>query len=61
MEITQAIVIFRDDLKTTHAEADNILAHKMNGDCCYIKSKKYCIISDDKDVFVLLLYHNAVQ
>ena len=56
VEITSVARIHREDLRTTHEEADNILAQQMvhaasQTDSCV------SVISDDTDVFVLLLYH----
>ena len=45
-----------DDLRTNHKEADNILAHQMVV-VASEENKGIAVISDDTDVFVLLLHH----
>ena len=55
IELTKATKIQHQDMKTTHEEADNILAQQM-----VISARQpnngVCVVSDDTDVFVLLLY-----
>ena len=56
VEITSMASIRREDIKTTHEEADNILPQQMvhvagQADRCV------SVISDDTDVLVLLMYH----
>ena len=42
-------------MKTTHGEADNILAQQMVINASQ-PNNGVCVVSDDTDVFVLLLY-----
>ena len=60
VEIHKAFVIERSDIQTTHEEADNILAQQM-----FVAANEHrkgiSVISDDTDVFVLLLYHYQAQ
>ena len=55
MEITRNAKIPRGDLKTTHEEADNIIAQQMTFVAKH-STGGISVISDDTDVFVLLLY-----
>ena len=50
----------RFDLKSTHEEADNFLAHQMVA-ASQVNQKGISVVSDDTDVFVLLLYHYQAQ
>ena len=60
VEIYKGVSIERVDLKTTHEEADNILAHQMVA-ASEENQKGISVVSDDTDVFVLLLYHYQAQ
>ena len=56
VEITSMATIRREDIRTMHEEADNILPQQMihaagQADRCV------SVISDDTDVLVLLMYH----
>ena len=60
MELTSTVTIKREDLRTNHEEADKMLAHQM----VIVGSeenKGASVISDDTDVFVLLLHHYVKQ
>ena len=56
MEVQRAVVNYRDDLTTTHEEADVIMIQQVaavaNDGARHIK-----VLSDDTDVFILLVYH----
>ena len=56
IELTKSCKIRREDLRTTHEEADNILAQQM-----VLVAREpntgVSVISDDTDVFVILLYY----
>ena len=58
MEVTEGEFanIARHDIRTSHEEADNIIVQQMVN---IVKESSKCvtIISDDTDVFVLVLYH----
>ena len=56
VEIYKSVSIERFDLKSTHEEADNFLAHQMVT-ASQENQKGISVVSDDTDVFVLLLYH----
>ena len=58
IEITKATKSRRRDMKTTHEEADNILAQQMVINASQ-PNNGVCVVSDDTDVFVLLLYFYA--
>ena len=60
IEIHKSVTIKRVDLKTTHEEADNILAHHMVA-AAQENQKGVSVVSDDTDVFVLLLHHYKAQ
>ncbi len=53
-------VITRTDMRTTHEEADVIIAQQM---VCAATESSSCItiVSDDTDVFVLLLHFLSVE
>ena len=57
-EVCNGLQILRPDLKTMHEEADVIIPHQVEYleslGCCSIK-----VISDDTDVFVLLVHYYA--
>ena len=55
VELTSAVTIKREDLRTNHKEADNILAHQMVA-VASEGNKGVSVISDDTDVFALLLH-----
>ena len=57
-EITPGTTIRRQDMSTTHEEADNILAQQMVLNASQ-PNTGVCVVSDDTDVFVLLLYFYA--
>ena len=60
VELSSTVTIKREDLRTNHEEADNILAHQM----VVVASegnKGVSVISDDTDVFVVLLHHYVKQ
>ena len=56
VEVTPTVTIQRHDMRTTHEEADNIIAQQM-----VTKAKENAggisVLSYDIDVFVLLLHH----
>ena len=56
IEKHQGVVINREDLKTSHEEADVIIIQQMNNP---VKEGHTGVVvtSDDTDVFVLLIYH----
>ena len=55
-EITINGVIFRDDLKTFHEEADTIIVSQMLS-MVNAGYKRIQVLCEDSDVFLLLLYH----
>ena len=56
VELNKGIVIQRVDMKITHDEADNIIVQQMVAGANK-NQKGISVLSDDTDVFVLLLYH----
>ena len=60
MELPSTVTIKRDDLQTNHEEADSILAHQVVV-VASEENKGVSVISDDTDVFVLLLHHYVKQ
>ena len=60
MKLPSTVTIKRDDLQTNHEEADNILAHQVVV-VASEENKGVSVISDDTDVFVLLLHHYVKQ
>ena len=56
MELTSSVTFKRENLRTNHKEADNILAHQM-AVVASEENKGGSIISDNTDVFVLLIHH----
>ena len=60
VELTSAVKIHREDLRTNHEEADNILAHQMVV-VATEENKGVSVISDDTDVFALLLHYYVEQ
>ena len=60
VELTSTITIKREDLRTSHEDAENILAHQMVA-VASEENKGVSVISDDIDVFVLLLHHYVMQ
>ena len=60
VELTSTVTIKREDLRTSHEEADSILAHQMVA-VASEENKGVSVISDDTDVFVLLLHHYVMQ
>ena len=57
-EISMGLVIPRDDLKTSHEEADVIMPQQMVVLAIKVTSE---VISDDTDVFILLVYYYLVS
>ena len=55
-EIHKSVTIERVDRKTTDEEAGNILAHQMVA-AAHENQKGVLVVSDDTDVFVLLLHY----
>ena len=59
-EVYQGVSKQRDDLRSTHEEADVIMIHQVvsvaNGG-----ARDITVLSDDTDVFILLLYHFSQQ
>ena len=55
-EIHKGVVIAREDITTSHKEADNIIAQQA---ILYAKghSGATVVVADDTDVFILLLFH----
>ena len=60
VELTSAIKIHREDLRTNHEEADNILAHQMVVVAAE-ENKGVSGISDDTGMFALLLHYYVEQ
>ena len=60
MELISTVTIKPEDLRTNREEADNILAFQMVV-MASEENKGVSVISDDKDVFVLLLHHYVKQ
>ena len=60
MELISTVTIKPEDLRTNREEADNILAFQMVV-MASDENKGVSVISDDKDVFVLLLHHYVKQ
>ena len=60
IDILKSVTIKRVDLKTTHEEADHILAHLMVA-TPQENQKGVSVVSDDTDVFVLLLHCYQAQ
>ena len=60
MELQSTVTIKRDDLQTNHEEADNILAHQVVV-VASEENKGASVISNNTDVFVLLLHHYVKQ
>ena len=60
VELTSIVKIHREDLRTNHEEADNILAHQMVV-VATEENKGISVISDDTDVFALLLHYYVEQ
>ena len=56
VELNKGIVIQRADMKTTHEEADNIIVQQMVA-AANENQKGISVLSDNTDVFVLLLHH----
>ena len=56
IEVKNGIAITRDDLRTTHEEADLILVQQAYGYIREHETNSVSIICDDTDVFVLLVY-----
>ena len=51
VEINRGVVIKRQDIKTTHEEADIMIVQQV----AEVKVKKVLVVADDTDIFVLLL------
>ena len=60
MELISTVTIKPEDLRTNRKEADNILAYQMVV-MASEENKGVSVISDDTDVFVLLLHHYVKQ
>ena len=60
IDIHKSVTIKRVDLKTTLEEADHILAHQMVA-TAQENQKGVSVVSDDTDVFVLLLHYYQEQ
>ena len=56
VELSNGNVTQRHDLKTSHEEADNIMIHQMLHEA-RSTGRGIKIVSDDTDVFILLIYH----
>ena len=55
-EIHKRVVIAREDIATSHEEADNIIAQQAIM-CAKEHSGATMVAANDKDVFILLLFH----
>ena len=55
-EIYRGVVIARNDIATSHEEADNIIAQQAIM-CAKEHPGTTMVVADDTDVFALLLYH----
>ena len=55
-EIHKGVVIAREDIATSHEEADNIIAQQAIM-CAKEHSGATVVVADDTDVFILLLFH----
>ena len=57
MEISAGgLVIFRQDLRNFHGEADEIIvAHVIY--IATVESKHVQVVADDTDIYIMLLYH----
>ena len=60
VELTSVVKIHLEDLWTNNEEADNILAHQMMV-VATEENKGVSVISDDTDVFALLLHYYVEQ
>ena len=56
IEVKQGIALTRDDIQTTHEEADLIMVQQAYQPVLYYGTKIVSIISDDTDVFAILLH-----
>ena len=56
-EICQGIVLTRQDIATSHEEADNIIVQQAIMCARTQREDAVAVIADDTDVFILLLYH----
>ena len=56
-EIYQGIVLTRQDIATSHEEADNIIIQQAIMCSRTQREDAVAVIADDTDVFILLLYH----
>ncbi|EDO33135.1 predicted protein [Nematostella vectensis] len=54
-EIHQGVVISRDDIATSHEEADNFIVQQAI--MCAKEHRGKMVVADDTDVFALLLFH----
>ena len=54
------VVIKREDLKTTHEEADAIVVAQAIY-AAKVEGKLVVVVADDTDVYILLLYHYHVE
>ena len=60
VEVNNTVVIERDDLRTTHEEAYNIIVQQMVA-AANENQTSILVMSDDTDVFVLALFHYHAQ
>ena len=60
IDILKSVTIKRVDLKTTHEEADHILAHQIVA-TAQENQKGVSVVSDDTDVFVSLIHYYQAQ
>ena len=60
VELSSTVTIKREDLQANHEEADNILAHQAVV-VASEENKGVSVISNNTDVFVLLLHHYVKQ
>ena len=60
IDIHKSVTIERDDLKTTHEEAEHILAHQMVA-TAQENQKGVLVVSDDTDVYILLLHYYQAE
>ena len=55
-QVRNGMIIERTDLSTTHEEADVIIVQQAYQFILDVSIKSICVICDDTDVFVLLLF-----
>ena len=59
IDIHKSVTIERINLKTIHEEADHILSQMVS--TAHENQKEVSVVSDDTDVFVLLLHYYQAQ